>query len=1157
MTMPETPERHDLDLARRLDRACNQFEGAWRAGRPRIEDYLVGWQGEERAALLRELVPLDIDYRRRAGEACAAKDYGEFVELDAEWLAETLGQTPSLFSNSTSDLHSPRKESTQGHMAVGSVVGDHELLEEIGRGGMGVVYRAWDRRLKRPVALKMIRSGQVASADELRRFRAEAELSATLDHPNIVPMYEVGEEDEQPFFSMKLIEGGSLTQHLNRYRDDVRATAELMATVAGAVHHAHQRGILHRDLKPGNILLDTQGEPHVADFGLARHMESDAWQTQSGALVGTPSYMAPEQAAGKSSQLTTAADVYALGAVLYECLTGKPPFVGETALDTLVKVQTDEPVAPSRLRPGVPRDLEVICLKCLSKEPRARYASAEALAEDLQRWTAGEPIEARAVTGLERAWRWARRRPAAAGLLAVSVVASLALVGVAVGLAYSTRLARSNDALQQTQEELEATNGDLEEAMGKLKEEKGKLKEEKEESERQRQRANRLLYVSQINLAGQARKEGKIAHALRQLEVIHPKGSTDEDLRGPEWYALWDQCQGYDRVIPAHLTRLEHLSLSHDGRWLASCGADKRIKVWDTREDRCVMDQAAPDRDILTMRVSPTGQTLGLLLSDGGTDGWDLGGLRPRRWTRPLVGEAAAVKKDLLEQWGTRFGDRRRLAKSAGSLSVDVATRVGMLVGPPAGPGMAFAAWIRWESRFDSVTSDGQVGAVRREIRDKEEIRHVEVEVYELAGDQPKALTKIIPSGEYPRSVEFTPDGEYLALVATETVHLYPVGKLLTGNQDRRAFHTLSMVHATAFSADGRYFAAGGGDGRIRIWDLVRGTGKVRMQGNKGGTGVAFSPDGRFLGAFWSGTFTVFEAKNGQQHFKREYFNTGGGLFSRGAFHPSMTTCYAGGTIWKVADGTKQAKVPLLGHSLGDAYSPEGRYLALANVGVLKIVDARSGQILRTIPRPKEMLTWVTCVDFSPDGRWLAAGSASQSGFKTGSIVIWDTSTWQPVTRLDSHRFSVWRVKYSPDGRYLAAACGAYHTPNIKGGEVKIWDFASGQEILTLGGHTECAFDLCFSPDSRRLASVSGHSLNGRLPGELKIWDLTYGQELLTIKDHPGMISGVAFSPDGKSLASISWDGTVIVRGGPTRAWRDTEPWASQPLNRPRVVPNK
>ena len=308
-------------------------------------------------------------------------------------------------------------------------VGDYEIQSEIARGGMGCVFRARQVSLNRPVALKMILGGRLASDTDRQRFRSEAEAAAQLDHPNVVPIYEVGEYDGLPFFSMKLVEGGSLASRERRLAKDA---ARLVAKIAGAVHYAHQRGILHRDLKPANVLLDRSGEPHVTDFGLAKRVGGcDSGPTATGAVLGTPSYMAPEQAAGQKN-ISTAVDVYSLGAILYELLTGRPPFYAESVLGVLAAVQYDEVVPPRRLDPDIDRDLETICLKCLEKNPVARYPSAAALAEDLQAWLAGEPITARPATTWERAVKWTRRRPALAALIGVS---ALSLVGLVVLLA--------------------------------------------------------------------------------------------------------------------------------------------------------------------------------------------------------------------------------------------------------------------------------------------------------------------------------------------------------------------------------------------------------------------------------------------------------------------------------------------------------------------------------------------------------------------------------------------------------------------------------------------------------------------------------------------------------------------------------------------------
>jgi serine/threonine-protein kinase len=303
---------------------------------------------------------------------------------------------------------------------------------------MGVVYQVWQPGLGRMAALKVVLAGPHAGPEHRARFRTEAEAVARLQHPNIVPIYEVGEHDGRPYMLLEYVQGGSLARKLGGTPLPARQGAELVETLARAIHHAHQKGVIHRDLTPGNILLTPEGQPKVTDFGLAKLLVGGEGRTQSGAILGTPSYMAPEQAGGRSKGVGPATDVYALGAVLYECLTGRPPFKAETPLETLLQVVDAEPARPAQLQPKVPRDLETICLKCLQKNPARRYASAAALADDLRRFLAGEPIQARPVSSWERGVKWARRRPALAGLVGVSGAATLALlIGGAV---YNARL---------------------------------------------------------------------------------------------------------------------------------------------------------------------------------------------------------------------------------------------------------------------------------------------------------------------------------------------------------------------------------------------------------------------------------------------------------------------------------------------------------------------------------------------------------------------------------------------------------------------------------------------------------------------------------------------------------------------------------------------
>jgi formylglycine-generating enzyme required for sulfatase activity len=457
-----------LALELRIDALCQTFEAAWKSAarggvRPRIEEWLNAVAGDEREPLLRELLKLDLHYRCGKQPSLAVpqrrlSECGSVLGPVLDPLPDAAGDTadPAADHEPHSTVPAlphegaPRRSLTPAGSSLPCIPG-YEVLGVLGRGGMGIVYQARHVKLKRLVALKMIRAGSYASEQELARFQAEAEVVARLQHPHIVQVYEVGEHHGLPFFALEYVDGGSLAQKLTAELLPARSVAGLVQTLARAVNCAHQRGIIHRDLKPANVLLTADGTPKVADFGLAKRVYVDAGDTQTGAILGTPSYMAPEQAAGRLSEVGPRADVYALGAILYACLTGRPPFRAETPADTLMQVLTDEPVPPRRLQPKVPRDLETICLKCLRKEPARRYASAVELADDLQRWLAGEPIRARPVSLGARGLKWAKRRPTAAALV---LLAGLAVPGLlAADLLVERRLdaVRADDLVDMLQ----------------------------------------------------------------------------------------------------------------------------------------------------------------------------------------------------------------------------------------------------------------------------------------------------------------------------------------------------------------------------------------------------------------------------------------------------------------------------------------------------------------------------------------------------------------------------------------------------------------------------------------------------------------------------------------------------------------------------------
>ncbi len=444
-----------------LDPLLDRQSRSWLAGnRPSIEELLDPSPlcGDAEARL--DLIYNEIVLREELGEVPAEAEYvrrypsmGSEIALHFEIHGAIreplLEETARLCEDETLSDAVPLPAQTLPELP------DYEGLELLDRGGMGVVYRARHRRLRRRVALKMFETGRRPSPREILRFRTEAEAIARLQHPNIVQIFEVGEWNSLPFLALELAERGNLAQRLQQLPYAPRAAAELIETLARAVHHSHEHGIVHRDLKPANILFTSDGTPKLTDFGLAKVLRDDAGTsrdaTRSGEAIGTPRYMSPEQAVGRLDLIGPASDVYGLGTLLYECTTGRVPFVAASVVETLEMIRIEEPFAPRRLQPAIPRDLETICLNCLHKEPHRRYRTASDLADDLRRYSNGEPIAARRTPKWERAWKWCRRRPTRAALIAVAVALLLSGIGASIVL---DRL--DQDRVARTRSEVES-----------------------------------------------------------------------------------------------------------------------------------------------------------------------------------------------------------------------------------------------------------------------------------------------------------------------------------------------------------------------------------------------------------------------------------------------------------------------------------------------------------------------------------------------------------------------------------------------------------------------------------------------------------------------------------------------------------------------------
>jgi tRNA A-37 threonylcarbamoyl transferase component Bud32/DNA-binding beta-propeller fold protein YncE len=521
------------------------------------------------------------------------------------------------------------------------------LLKEIARGGMGVVYKARQVRLNRIVALKMILAGQFASQAEVQRFHTEAESAAALDHPGIVPIFEVGEYGGHHFFSMGFVDGDSLAKRIADAPLAPRDAAALVQRISDAIQFAHDHGVIHRDLKPANVLLDKDGQPRVTDFGLAKKVKSDSNLTGTGQVLGTPSYMSPEQAAGRVSAIRETADVYSLGAILYAALTGRPPFQADNPLDTLMQALERDPVSPRQLNPSVPRDLETICLKCLEKDRRRRYASARALADDLGRFLDGRTILARPAGTLERITKWSRRRPASAALIGVSVLATVLLA--AGGAYFVERLAKErNDAIDARNDAVKAQNNEsiqrgkaeraakdeataravavsekrqADDARTAAVSEKQKADTARTLAEQQRDRAEWLAYAAQL---------GKV-----QREWIGDKSSVNavRDLlsacqwnrRGWEhdyWHTLLYH-RGH-RTVARPGVSVHGIAISPDGKHLATVGnSDQRIKVWDIESGSWLFEVPLGKVGVISsVAFSPDGTLLASPTDDNSVGVW-------------------------------------------------------------------------------------------------------------------------------------------------------------------------------------------------------------------------------------------------------------------------------------------------------------------------------------------------------------------------------------------------------------------------------------------------------------------------------------------------------------------------------------------------------
>jgi WD40 repeat protein/Flp pilus assembly protein TadD/tRNA A-37 threonylcarbamoyl transferase component Bud32 len=1098
-----------LSLLERVDKICDRFEAAWTPGaplakQPRIEDFLGDISEAGRSTLLRELLALELAYRCDYGEKPTLEEYHQRFPAHAEVINAAFcdqgASAPAparpagpqtVDTGNAGRTQPPAPPRTGGDTRPWPCLPDYEIQTELGRGAMAVVYQARQVSLNRTVAVKMILDRQLADAADVRRFRTEAENVARLDHPHIVPIYEVGEHQGQHFFSTKLMEGGSLAASLPAYAAQPKKAAQLLATVARAVHHAHQRGILHRDLKPANILLDAEGQPHVTDFGLAKRIEGEGSLEVSGAIVGTPAYMAPEQATAQKS-VSTAADIYGLGAVLYALLTGVPPFQGDNVLDILRQVVEREPTPPRALNARVDRDLETICLKCLTKDTARRYRSAEELADDLERWLRQEPILARPVGRGERLWRWCRRNPALAAASGLALVGGVAAVAVSISFAiYQSRAAK-----------------DVRGALHKM------------ESERDRA-ASRLAENYRDRGLVACTKDEDAALGLHWIcRAIETVPANDADFRE----AIQTQWEFWKNQVP----HLQHIfshqadfsgavacAFSPDGKAVLAAGSNE-VRLWSAATGKELIPPLRHLRylgKIKAVAFSPDGKAIltgGDYWENGKSVGetrlWSVATGQELFWPLRHPQEVTAVAfspdgKTLLTGNGIGHGGEVRLWSAA----------TGEALSPPL--------------RYRDITAvafspDGK--AVLTGSRDGT------ARLWDVATHR-----ELNPAYDHPgpvRVVAFNRDGK--AVLSSSNDRTVRLWSAVTGKELISPIHHKGEVKTAAFSPDGQTVVTTNGT-EVRLWSAA--TGKERtppLRHNAPVSAVAFSPDAQaVLTASADRTARLWSATTGQalsarlRHQGPVYavaFSPNGKAFLTGEAYSENRKWTIHIRLWAVPRG--QALTPPLRHQYPVkkvAFSPDGQAVLTGSgdyskkTGEVRLWSAATGKALSL---PLHHPAPVNTVAFTPDGKafltvagkearvWSAVTGKALSpplrhpGGFISAVAQWDAGTAKAlIPALRHHRVS-------PDGKAMLtiSAHGRYQTARLR-------STATGQELTAPLRHHGNVNTAAFSPDGQAMLTAGDD-------GTAQLWAVSTGQALTLPLRHQQAVRHVAFSPSGKVI---------------------------------------